>query len=86
MAIVGFLIFSKDAIFMLSHFFLTSSNSHGTLHLVFVLVDMHSAASSMWEVTKFSYSSFGVPFSDIKSIEQVSYSYGIFIANISIGK
>ena len=40
---------------MLSCFFLTTSDSHGTLHLTLGLVGMHSAAAaaSMWTVTRF---------------------------------
>ena len=63
-AFVGFLL-SKDDIFMSSHFSLITIASHGTLHLVLVLVGMHSAAASMWAVTKFSYLSFGVCVLDI---------------------
>ena len=69
LAFVKFLLFRSQTIFILSHFFLTISNSHGILQSAFGLVGMHSAAASMWAVTKFSYSSFGVS-----------------IANISIGK
>ena len=46
-------------------FSFTSSESHGTLHLTLCLVGMHSAAASMWAVTKFTYSSFGVCLSNI---------------------
>ena len=62
LAFVGFLLLSKDAIFMLSRFFRATRDSHGTLHLALGLAGMHSAVASMWVLTKFSYSSFGVCF------------------------
>ena len=61
---VGFLL-SKDAIFFYFIFFLTTSDSHRTLLLTVGLVGMHSAAASMWTMTKFSYSSFRVSISVI---------------------
>ena len=60
LAFVGFLLYSKNAIFMLYHFSLIAIASHGTLHLALSIVEMHSAAAATWAVTKFSYSSFGV--------------------------
>ena len=65
LAFVGFLLSGNDAIFMLSNFFLSASDFHGTLYLALGLVGMHSSAASMWAVTKFSYSSAGVCISDI---------------------
>ena len=62
---VGFLLLHKDAFFTLSRFFLINSDSYGTLHLALALVVMHSVAASLRVLTKFSYSSFGVYFSDI---------------------
>ena len=47
---------------MLSQFFLTAIDSHGTLHLAQGLVGMHSAATSTWVVTKLSYLSFKYDF------------------------
>ena len=55
LAFVGFLLLCKDAIFMSSRFFQTTSDSHGTLHLALGLVGMHSAAAFMWTVTYFSF-------------------------------
>ena len=65
LAFVGFLIFSKDAFFMLSCFSLTAIDSHGTLFLALGLVGKHSAAVPIWVVTKFSYSSFKGCLSDV---------------------
>ena len=50
---------------MLSHFSQTAIYSQGSLHLALDLIGMHSAAASIWVVTKFSYSSFGVCLSDV---------------------
>ena len=47
LAFVAFLLLHKDAIFMLSHFFLTIGVSHEILHLALGLIDMHSAATSL---------------------------------------
>ena len=55
---------------MLSRFFLTSSNTDGMLQSALGFVSMHSAASSMCAVTKFSYPSFRVCVSHIS--EKVS--------------
>ena len=44
-------------------FSLTVNVSHGTLYLVLGFVGIHFAAASMCALTKFSYSSYGVPFS-----------------------
>ena len=47
-------------------FFLTASVFQGTLHLALDLVGIYSAvAASMWALTKFLYSSFGVCVPDI---------------------
>ena len=46
-------------------FFLIAINSHGNLHLALGLVCIFSAPPSIWVVTKFSYSSFGVCHSDV---------------------
>ena len=51
--------------FKLSRFFLTTCDSHETLHLALGLVDMPSVVVSMWAMTKFSYSSFRVCLSDV---------------------
>ena len=52
---------------MLSRFFPTAVDLQGTLHLALGLVGMHLAAASMWVLTNFSYSSFGVHFSDVSN-------------------
>ena len=63
--LIGFFLLHSDAVFMSARFFLTANVSHGTLDLALCLVCMHSAAISMWVLSKFSYSSFGVGVSDI---------------------
>ena len=70
---IGFLLLSKDAIFTSSCFFLTTSNSHGTLHLAFSLVSMPSADASIWAMTKFSFSSFGVCILDTPQEYQICF-------------
>ena len=62
---LGLLLLSRDTIFMLSRFFLTTSDSRRTLNSALVSVSMRSTTSSMWAVTKLSYSSFGECISDI---------------------
>ena len=88
MIFVGFLLSIKDDIFTLPHFFFQiASDSHGTLYLAVGLAAMHSTSGSMWAVTKFSYSSFGLCLRYLlKSAEFVSYIYCISIGNISIGE
>ena len=81
LAFVGFLLLHKDAFFMLSHFFLINSDSLRISHLPLGLVDTLSTDASMWAAMKFPYFWYL-----LKSIEFVSYSYRIFIANISISK
>ena len=65
LALVGFLLLHRDAVFTLSHFFQTANISQGTLSLALCLYDMHSTAASVWALMKFSYLSFGVSVSDI---------------------
>ena len=76
------------ALFELTRFFLITSDSHGTLHLAFSLVGMHSAAAYIWAVTKFSYSSFSVYASDVswRTSDFFSYSSHISIVYISVVK
>ena len=62
---IMFLLFCREAIFTSVRFFLTANVSHGTLGLALCLVGKPSSAASMWALTKFSYSSFGVGVSDI---------------------
>ena len=64
LALVGFLLLHKDAVFTLSHFLLTNSLSLGTLCLALIFLGYHSTAASKWTLTKYSYSSLGVIFSD----------------------
>ena len=56
---------SKDVFILLSRISLFAVDSQGTLHLAVGLDSMHSAASSLWAVTKFPYSSFGLFLSDV---------------------
>ena len=62
---VTFLLLHKITVFTLSRFFLSASVSFGNLCLSIGLVHMHSATASMWALTKFPYSSFGVCVLDI---------------------
>ena len=86
LALFGFLLLHRDAVFTLSHFFLTANVSHRTLFCS--LVGMHSAAASMWALTKFSYSSFGVDIYDISFSDRICFLVllYIYIANIFIVK
>ena len=63
--LVRFLLLHLEAVFTSARFFQTASVSRGALGLALCLVDMHFAAASKWELTKFSYSSYGVCVSDI---------------------
>ena len=60
---VGFFRYLLEAVFMCARFPLTANVSHGTLYLVLGFVGIHFATASRCALTKFSYSSFGVPFS-----------------------
>ena len=62
--LVGFLLLHRDAVFTSACFFLTTV-SDGTLDLALCLVCILPDAASMWVLTKFLYSSFGVSVSDI---------------------
>ena len=63
----------RETFFTLSRFFLTANVSHGTLYLALSLVDMHSAATSMWTFMKFSYSSFGVSVLNVSWKHQICF-------------
>ena len=52
-------------LFLLFYFSITAVDSHGTLHLAFGLIGMHSTAACIWVVTMFLYSSFEVCLSDV---------------------
>ena len=60
LVLVRFFLLHLESVFTSARFSLTANVSHGTLGLVLCLVGMHSAATSKWALTKFSYSSFGV--------------------------
>ena len=52
-------------LFLKLFYFLTTGDSHGTLHLALGLVAMYSPDASILVARKFSYSSFRVCVSDI---------------------
>ena len=82
---VEFLLLNMDAIFMLSHFFLLTSNSHRTLHLVLGLVGIHSATAFIWAEMKFSHSSFGVCVSDIsRRVSNLFLTVTVYLLIISL--
>ena len=60
---VGFFLKDLEAVFTSARFSLTANASHGTLYLVLGFGGIQFAAASMCASAKFSYSSFGVPFS-----------------------
>ena len=60
---VGLFLLLLEAVFTWARFSLTANVSHWTLYLVLGFVGIHFAAASRCALTKFSYSSFGVPFS-----------------------
>ena len=60
---VGFFRELLEAVFTSARFSVTASVSQGTLYLVLGFVGIHFDAASRCASTKFSYSSFGVPFS-----------------------
>ena len=61
----GFLLLINDAFFTLSPLSFIAIDSRWTLHLALGKFGMPSVAVFVWALTKFSYSSFGVCFSDI---------------------
>ena len=60
---VGYFLWLLDAVFTCVRFSLTANVSHGSLHSVLGFVGIHFSATSWCALTKFSYSSFRVPFS-----------------------
>ena len=85
LGLIGFLLLHRSAIFTLSLFSLTTNVSHGTLCFALSLIGMHSAAASMWALTKFSYSSFGVCVSDIPwSTSNWFLSVIVYLSQISL--
>ena len=60
LVLVGFFLLHLEVVFTSVRFSLTANVSHGILDFVLCLVGMHSAVTSKWVLTKFSYSSFGV--------------------------
>ena len=84
LVLAGFLLLHLEAVFTSSRFVLTANISHGTLGLDLCLVGMHSAATSRWAWTKFSYSSFGVCVSDFScSASNLFLSVNIYLSLIS---
>ena len=86
-AFVGFLLVTKDAIFMLSCFFLITSDSHAICLclLVWLVCTLQLLPCGQWRSFNIRHSEYMFQIL-LKSIEFVSYSYHIFFANISIGK
>ena len=60
LVLFGFFLLHLEAVFISARFSLIANVSHMTLDLVLCLVGMYFAAASVWALTKFSYSSFGV--------------------------
>ena len=60
LVLVGIFLLHLKAVFKSVHFSLTANVSRGTLYFLFCFVGINSPAASMWALTKFSYSSFGV--------------------------
>ena len=81
LVLVGFLLLHLEAVFTSAHFFQTANVSHGTLLLALCLVGVHSAASSKWALTKFSYLSFGVGVSDISCVSNLFLSVNAYLSS-----
>ena len=62
-AFFGFFLQLLEAVFTCARFSLTANVSHGTLYLVLGFVGIHFVVTLRCALTKFSYSSFGGPFS-----------------------
>ena len=83
--LVGFLLLQRVVVFTSARFFLTVDVFHRSLGLALCLVVMHFAAASMWALTKFSYSSFGVGVSDIfLSASNLFLSVSVYLSLISL--
>ena len=81
----GFFRLHLEVVFTSARFFQTVYVSHVTLGLALCLVGMHSAATSKWALTKFSYSSFGVCITDISwSALNLFLSVKIYLSLISL--
>ena len=83
--LVGVLLLHREVVFTSARFFLTADISQGTLCLALFFVGMHSAAASMWALTMFSNSSFGVGVSHISwSAWNLFLSDNVYIYLISL--
>ena len=83
LALLGFLLLHRDAVFTSSRFFLSTNFSLVTLCYALCLRGMNSAAASMRELTNFSYSSFGVRVSGISwSASNVFLSVIVYLSQI----
>ena len=70
---------------MCACFSLTTNVSHGTVYLVLGFVGIHFVAASWCALTKFSYLSFGVPFSVFScSISNLFLSSSTYSSLISL--
>ena len=73
-----------EAVFTSAHFSLTANVSHGTLCLVLGFVGIHFDAASRCALTKFSYSSFGLPFSVFYSASNPFLNSNTYLSLISL--
>ena len=64
LSFISFLLLSKDAFFILI-FLLFTIDSQESRHVAFGLLGMYPVDTSVWVVTNFSWSSFGVCLSDV---------------------
>ena len=76
--LVVFLLSHREMVFTSASSLLTANVSHGILGLALCLVGIHSAAVYLLALTKFSYSSFRVCFSDI------SWSTSNFLLSVNV--
>ena len=84
LVLVSFFLLYLEAVFKSARFSLTANVSHGTLDLALCLVGMHSAATSKWALTNFSYSSFGECVSVFCSTSNLSLSVNTYLYLISL--
>ena len=82
---VGFFLLLLEAVFTCACFSLTANVSHGTLYLVQGFVGIYFAAASRCALTKFSYLSFGVPFSVFScSVSNLFLNSNTYLSLISL--
>ena len=82
---VGFFLYLLEVVCRYARFSLTANVSHGTLYLVLGFVGIYFAAASRCALTKFSYSSFGVPFSVFScSVSNLFLTFNTYLFLISL--